>query len=98
MKTLKCVYSGVENVTYDVKHSEDEVILHYGTDRSWTKPGAKAYSLINTGKGYRFKDHFTGKKMDIDYCQVGALIALLKLSGQEKHHFKVMEEVDEFHF
>ena len=50
----------------------------YYEGEQWTKPGEKGYSLEETEEGIIFRDHFLGKRMDLDFAQFEALAILMK--------------------
>ena len=56
-----------------------EKSLEYSEYATWTKPGDLSTTLINTGDGYIFHDHFSEVVFEFDYSQMNSLCILLKL-------------------
>jgi len=78
---------------YEVMQNITTTILKYSKAQpTWTKPGKNAYSIKNTGDGFVFKDHLSGEKLKIDYCQAEALRALLKLVDTSESTFEYFEK------
>lgn len=101
-KKLIPIYDGnLTDSIYDIeekllsdKEYNKEITLKYSHMGRWTRPGEKGYSLTNTGNGFIFKDHFSEEMYPIDYCQMEALMALIKLHKEESK-FMIMENIDE---
>jgi len=79
---------------YDVEiqqHSEKEynktTTFKYAHGFSWTRPGKPAYSFLDSGNGYTFKDNCTKKTIRLDYCAAEALRAFLELYDKQGDYF-----------
>ena len=83
MKLIVDIFeNGLGDSAYEVLEECDKITLKYSQIGNWTKKGAKASSLENTGNGWVFKDINGGNKFKIDYSQMSELMMLLKLHNE----------------
>ena len=75
-----------------IEVGETEKSLEYSEIGSWNKPGKLGYTLIDTGNGLIFHDHFLKKKYNLDYCNVIAFRILLDLF-QGNVEYQMFEKV-----
>lgn len=75
-------YNGIVECDFSYKIDGERIVLRYGHDPEWTRPGKKAYTLQDTGSEFYFKDHTTKSEIALDYSQAEALLFLMAKLGE----------------